>query len=68
MQYTTGNWADKSNTGCLYAPRYEEDSLLIGKKRPRSLRPLGLASLLVREGNEGRLPDTCFRLHTTRCT
>ena len=38
---------DKLNNGTLYAPRYEEAFLPIGKYRPRSLRSLGLASLLV---------------------
>ena len=39
---------DKINNGTLYAPRrYEEAFLPKGKKRPRSLRSLGLASLLV---------------------
>ena len=38
---------DKLNNGTLYAPRYEEAFLPKGKKRPRSLRSLGLASLLV---------------------
>ena len=34
--------------------RYEEALLPEGKKRPRSLRSLGLASLLVIGGNEAR--------------
>ena len=33
------------NNGTLYAPRYEEAFLPKGKKRTRSLRSLGLASL-----------------------
>ena len=37
----------RSNNGTLYAPRYEEAFWPIGKKRHRSLRSLGLASLLV---------------------
>ena len=36
---------DWLNNGTLYAPRYEEFFLPKGKKRPRSLRSLGLASL-----------------------
>ena len=36
---------DKLNNGTLYAPRYEEAFLRKGKKRPRSLRSLRLASL-----------------------
>ena len=36
---------DKIYNGTLYAPRYEEAFLPKGKKRPRSLRSLGLASL-----------------------
>ena len=35
---------DKLNNVTLYAPQYEEAFLPIGKKRPRSLRSLGLAS------------------------
>jgi len=38
---------DKFNNGTLYAPRYEEDFLTVGKIQPRSLRSLGLVSLLV---------------------
>ena len=38
---------DYLNNGTLYAPRYEEAFLPKGKKRPRSLLSLGLASLLV---------------------
>ena len=38
---------DKLNNGTLYAPRYEDAFFLEGKKRPRSLPSLGLASLLV---------------------
>ena len=34
-----------SSNGTLYAPRYEEAFLPIGKRRPRSLRSLGLTSL-----------------------
>ena len=36
---------DKLKNGTLYAPRYEETFLPKGKKRPRLLRSLGLASL-----------------------
>ena len=38
---------DKLHNGTLYAPRYEEDFLTVGKIQPRSLRSLGLVSLLV---------------------
>ena len=38
---------DKLNIGTLHAPRYEEAFSPIGKKRPRSLRSVGLASLLL---------------------
>ena len=37
----------KPNNGTLCAPRYEKAFLSAGKKRPRSLRSLGLASLLA---------------------
>ena len=45
--YTVHRQTDKLNNGTLYAPRYEEALLPAGKKRPRSLRSLGLASLPV---------------------
>ena len=51
---------DKLNNGTLYAPRYEKAFLPKGKKRPQSLRSLGLASLLG-EVHETRWPRTCSR-------
>ena len=39
----TDTQAHQLNNGTLYAPRYEEAFLPKGKKRPRSLRSLGLA-------------------------
>ena len=41
----THTLTDYENNGTLYAPRYEEAFLPKGKKRPRSLRSLGLATL-----------------------
>ena len=41
----TDTQTDQINNGTLYAPRYEDTFLPIGKKRPQSLRSLGLASL-----------------------
>ena len=43
----TDGQTDQLNNSTLYAPRYEEAFCPKGKKRPRSLRSLGLASLLV---------------------
>ena len=41
----THTQTDKLNNGTLYAPRYEEAFLPEDRKRPRSLRSLGVASL-----------------------
>ena len=41
----TNGQTDQLNNGTLYATRYEEAFSPRGKKRPRSLRSLGLASL-----------------------
>ena len=44
----TDTQRDQLNNGTLYAPRYEEAFLPKGKKRARSLRSLGLASLKLK--------------------
>ena len=49
------------NNGTLYAPRYGEAFLPKGKKRPRSLRSLGLASLLVERYMRQGTARTCSR-------
>ena len=54
---------DRLNNGTLYAPRYEVAFLPIGKKMPRSLRSLGLASLLV----ERYMRQGCFVLAVGAC-
>ena len=46
---------DYLSNGTLYAPRYRYEEAFKGKKRPRMLRSLGLASLLsrIKHGNRG---------------
>ena len=43
----TDGQTETLNIGALYVPQYEEAFCPKDKKRPRSLRSLGLASLLV---------------------
>ena len=52
---------DSTNNGTLYAPRNEDTFLPYTQKRPRSLRSLSLASLLVAKRNEARPLHTCSR-------